>query len=79
MNDLLLNINRVHTTKLGLIRIGRNLHLNNIDVVSYCKEKILKRNCHIYKKGKNYYCEVDNIKITVNSSSYSIITAHIIN
>lgn len=32
----------------------------------------------IYKQGKNWYCEVDNIKITINSYSYIIITAHII-
>ena len=29
-----------------------------------------------YKKGKNYYCETDNLIITINSYSYTIITAH---
>ena len=28
--------------------------------------------------GKNWHCEVENIKITINSYSYTIITAHIV-
>ena len=40
--------------------------------------KILDNNCDIYKQGKNWYCEIDNIKITINSYSYTIITAHLI-
>ena len=76
MNELLLNINKVHTTQMGVSRIKKNLHINE-DVVEYCKKKILDKNCNVYKKGKNYYCEIDNIKITINSYSYTIITAHI--
>ena len=48
------------------------------DVVEYCKNKVLDKNCNIYKQGKNWYCEIDNIKITINSYSYTIITAHLI-
>ena len=48
------------------------------DVVEFCKNKILDKNCNIYKQGKNWYCEIDNIKITINSYSYTIITAHLI-
>ena len=29
-------------------------------------------------RGKNWYCEIDSVKITVNYYSYTIITAHII-
>lgn len=78
MNELLNNINKIHTTKMGIERIRKNLKLNNINVITYCKERILDKNCIIYKKGKNYYCEIDNIKITINSFSYTIITAHMI-
>ena len=74
MNDLLLNIDKIHTTLMGVDRIKRNLKLDNIDVVEYLKDKI--KNSNIYKKGKNWYCEVDNIIITINSYSYTIITAH---
>ena len=50
--------------------------LNNNDIVEYCKNQILNKSCNIYKKGKNWYCEIDNIIITINSYSYTIITAH---
>ena len=73
---LLSNIDKLHTTEIGIDRIKRNLKINTENVVKYCKEKILDNNCNIYKQGKNWYCEVDNIIITVNSYSYTIITAH---
>ena len=73
--ELLDNINKIHTTELGIIRIKKNLSINN-DVVEYIKNKIIDNNCIITKKGKNYYCEIDNIIITINSYSYTIITAH---
>ena len=76
MNDLLLNIDRIHTTPMGIERIKKNLILENIDVVEYCKNKIKNVSSNIYKKGKNWYCEIDNIIITINSYSYTIITAH---
>jgi hypothetical protein len=47
-------------------------------VAEYCKNKILSKDASIYKEWKNWYCEVENIKITVNSYSYTIITAHMI-
>ena len=76
---LLANIDQVHTTKMGIDRIKRNLKLNTNDIVEYCKNKILNKDCNIYKKGKNWYCEIDHIKITINSYSYTIITAPIFN
>ena len=72
------NIDKLHTTEMGVDRIKKNLKLDIDDVVEYCKNKILNKNCNIYKHGKNWYCEIDNIKITVNSHSYTIITAHLI-
>ena len=75
---LLSNIDKVHTTKMGIDRIRRNLRLNTNDVIEYCKNKVIDKNCNIYKQGKNWYCEINNIKISINSYSYTIITAHII-
>lgn len=49
---LLSNMDKVHTTDLGLERIKKNLNLNSNDVVKYCKNKILNKNCYIYKKGE---------------------------
>ena len=70
------NINKIHTTKLGINRIKNNLNLQTNNVVEYCKNKILNKNCKINKQGKNWYCEIDNIKITINSHNHTIITAH---
>ena len=75
---LLENINKIHTTELGMDRIKKNLKIETEDVVEYCKNKIRDSKCNIYKQGKNWYCEIDNMKITINSYSYTIITAHII-
>ena len=75
---LLDNISKVHTTEMGIDRIKKNLKLNTNDVVEFCKNKILDKNCNIYKQGKNWYCEINNIKITINSYTYTIITAHLI-
>lgn len=74
---LLDHIDKIHTTELGIDRIKRNLRLENDDIVGYCKNKISDMTCNIYKQGKNWYCEVDNIRITIHSHSYTIITAHI--
>ena len=71
------NIDKIHTTEMGIVRIKKNLNIDG-DVVEYCKGKILDENCVVYKHGKNFYCEADNIKITINSYSYTIITAHVI-
>ncbi len=75
---LLSSIYKIHTTEMGIDRIKKNLKLNTNDVVEFCKNKILDKNCNIYKQGKNWYCEIDNIKITINSYNYTIITAHLI-
>ena len=71
------NIDKIHTTDMGIDRIKRNLKIDS-DVVKYCRNIILDKNCTIYKKGKNWYCKNNNIKITINSYSYTIITAHIV-
>ena len=75
---ILSNIDKIHTTEMGIDRINKNLKLDTNDVVEFCKNKILDKNCNIYKQGKNWYCEIDNIKITINSYTYTIITAHLI-
>ena len=75
MNALILNIDKIHTTEMGLERIKKNLKIDD-DIVKYCKELILDKKSNIYKKGKNWYCEAEGIVITINSYSYTIITAH---
>ena len=75
--ELIDNINKLHTTKMGIDRIKRNLKLETEDVVEYCRKIILNKECIINKKGKNWYCIFNDVIITVNSYSYTIITAHI--
>lgn len=75
---LLNNIDKVHTTKMGEERIKKNLKLDIDNVVEYCKNQILTKDCQITKQGKNWYCEIKKIRITINSYSYTIITAHLL-
>lgn len=38
-NDLLNNIDKLHTTEMGVQRIKRNLCLNTVDAVDWCKSR----------------------------------------
>ena len=77
MKELINNIDKLHTTKLGIKRISNNINISS-DVIDYCKRIIIDKNSKIYIHGKNYYCENNNIKITINKKSYTIITAHML-
>ena len=70
----MINIDKIHTTELGVERIKRNLDLQTDDVVSWCKQKIEQAD-KIIRKGKNWYVYTDNSVITINAHSYTIITA----
>lgn len=77
---LISNLDKLHTTKMGVERIIKNLSLDLEEehdiVVEWCKEKIKDKNSLIIKKGKNWYVDIYNCRMTVNSYSYTIITAH---
>lgn len=49
---LLTNIDKIYTTKLGIDRIKRNLQLKTDDIVLFCKNKVLDKNCTIYKQER---------------------------
>lgn len=74
--QLLKNLDQLHTTELGVKRIKKNLSLASDDVVEWCKGKIASTNAVLTRNGKNWYSHVDNCIITVNAYSYTIITAH---
>ena len=74
--ELLENLDKLHTTELGVVRIKRNLSLDTEDVVDWCREKIQSANAIITRKGKNWYVNMDGCVITVNAYSYTIITGH---
>lgn len=75
-NILLSNLDKIHSTEMGIDRIKKNLCLDVEDVVEWCKKKINDKNALITRTGKNWYVIIDNNKITVNAYSYTIITAH---
>lgn len=74
-NELIKNMNLLHTTELGAERIKRNLGLTVDDVVQWCKESTLQAD-NMLKRGKNWYVYVGEVVITVHAHSYTIITAH---
>lgn len=77
-NDLIENIEKLHTTPMGVDRIRRNLELSDDvkDVVEFCRGKILDDKAEISRQGKNWDIKIDGCIITVNAYSYTIITAH---
>lgn len=76
-NELLENIEKLHTTPMGVERIRRNLALSDDvkDVVAFCQQEILDDKAEISRQGKNWYVKIDGCIITVNAYSYTIITA----
>lgn len=75
-NELLSQIDQLHTTDLGVLRIKKNLSLDTDDVILWCLEKIQDSSSIVTRKGKNYYVSVDQYIITINAYSMTIITAH---
>ncbi len=74
-NDLIDNIDRLHSTEMGAERIRRNLGLSE-DPVEWCRLKIVDKEAIMNLKGKNWYVCIDGCVIRVNAGSYTIITAH---
>ena len=72
---LLENVERIHTTEMGIGRIQKNLGISD-EPVNYCISKLKQDNSTVAKEGKNYYVDVDDCIITINSSSFTIITAN---
>lgn len=74
-NDLLVNLDKIHTTELGVKRIRKNLCMDIDDVIVWCRAKIKSTN-NIIRKGKNWYAYIDNYVLTINAHSFTIITVH---
>lgn len=73
--DLIKNLDKIHTTELGALRIRKNLSLDTLDIISWCKNKIQNAES-IDRKGKNWYVVADGCILTINAYSFTIITAH---
>lgn len=67
-------LDKLHTTKLGEEHIGKNLNLSeNAEPVEYLKERA---GGEISRVGKNFYFSAENVLITINAGSSTLITAH---
>ena len=73
--ELVQNLDKLHTTPLGALRITKNLSITD-DPVQWCKAFITSPAAEITRQGKNFYITAQNITVTVNAHSYTIITAH---
>ena len=76
MNDLVANIDKLHTTEMGAVRIRKNLSIGDVDAVQWCRARILNQDAAMERRGKNCYVRTEGCEITVNAHSYTIITAH---
>ena len=78
MQNLTVDLDKLHITDLGAARIKRNLDLQVDDVVLWCQE-FVKQADIIIGQGKNWYVYRSGAVITINAQSNTIITAHPIN
>lgn len=74
--DFLSNLEKLHTTVMGIDRIKKNLGLDVEDAVLWCRKKIEESDRQVTRKGKNWYAKTGDCVITVNAYTYTIITAH---
>ena len=51
MNEMIKNLDKIHTTKMGEERIKRNLKLETNDGVGYCKAMIMDKDCKMERIG----------------------------
>ena len=76
------DIEKLHTTPLGVERIKRNLDLQAEDIAQWVKEVVKtawtkeKGGAVLVGVGKNWYAYKDGVVITINAKSHTIITAH---
>ena len=77
--SFLLNLDKINIADKGKERIKNNLNLENEDIVEFCKKIISDENCNIYREGKNWWCELNDIIIKINVFSYIITSMHIKN
>lgn len=52
MNMLLENIEKLHTTQMGIERIKKNLQIETDDVMQWCKARILEKDTRIEQNRK---------------------------
>ena len=69
------HLNNLYSNEEALRNMRKVLNLNNnVDVVEYCKNKILN-NCKVYRKNTSLCCEIDGVVITIDPPGQTIIRA----
>ena len=74
IKDLTINIEKISLSEDTYNRIKNQLNLNKRQIIKYCKNKILDNECNIYRDGKKFYCEGENLKIVINAINYEILS-----
>ena len=74
--QLLANLDKFHTTDLGKVRLQKHLLLREENPVLWAKGFIQRSETKISHKEKNFYVSDNHIVLTINASSYTIITGH---
>lgn len=72
----MIDVTKLHTTTLGEDRIRRNLGLQGDDIINLCRCLVLDDNAVVTRKGKNWYVEVNHVRLTINANINTVITAH---
>lgn len=73
-SELLDNLDKIHTTELGVVRIKRNLSLDTDDVVEWCKDKIKSDHAVITRNGKNWY-DVEKVEVCLMDTNLNVAIA----
>ncbi len=76
MNDLIKNLDKLHTTEIGVERIKGNCQIETDDAVQWSRMHIPDENVKMERIGKNGDIFTDHCKITVKAHSHTIIIAH---
>ena len=73
---LLTNLNKLHTTNFGEVRLQKNLLLREENPVLWAKGFIQRSETKISHKEKNFYVSDNYIVLAIHTSSYTIIIGH---
>lgn len=74
---LTFELEELHTTELGAVRMRKALYLlPSDDPIAWCKAVIYQHGVNlILREGKNWYITTDQFELTVNASTLNVITA----
>ena len=73
---LLANLDKLHTTDFGKVRLQKNLLLREENPVLWAKGLIQRSETKISHKEKNFFLSDSYIVLAIHTSSYTIIIGH---